>query len=199
MKKELSFYEFVGLLIPSTILLYSLNFIVSIVYHLTIIDFGKIGESLIFLFLCYGVGHILQGLGNIYENIIWFIYGGMPSRWLVNANRFNKNLFEKKLNSFILQKVYNKFGDSLEDYGKLTYNLLFQRDKTKRIDIFNGNYSLFRGLSVSFMLITVLCLCYFHWHYAVSFFLAFLIATFRMIRFAKHYSTETFRTFYNLD
>lgn len=198
MKKEFSFYEFVAVLVPSAILLYAVQLILEYAYQKQIVDFGKIGETAIFVIICYGVGHIIQSLGNFYENIVWFVYGGMPAKWLTHKNKFNNYLFEQSLNQRIVEQVKNKFGDDIEDYGRLTYNLLFQKDKTKRIDIFNGNYSLFRGLAVSFLIITALCLYYLTWQLSLVALVPSLLATVRMIRFAKYYATETFITFYNL-
>ena len=198
MKREFSFYEFVAILAPSAILLYAVQLILEYVYQKQIVDFGKIGETAIFVIICYGVGHIIQSLGNFYENIVWFVYGGMPAKWLTHKNKFNKYLFEQSLNQRIVEKAKKKFGDDIEDYGRLTYNLLFQKDKTERIDIFNGNYSLFRGLSVSFLIITGLCSYYLTWQLSLIALVSFLLATVRMIRFAKYYATETFITFYNL-
>jgi hypothetical protein len=198
MKREFSFYEFVAILVPSAILLYAAQLILEYTYQKQIVDFGKIGETAIFIIICYGVGHIIQSLGNFYENIIWFVYGGMPAKWLTNKNKFNNYLFEQSLNQRIVEQVKKKFGDDIEDYGRLAYNLLFQKDKTKRIDIFNGNYSLFRGLAVSFLIITALCSYYLTWQPSLIALVSSLLATVRMIRFAKYYATETFRTFYNL-
>lgn len=198
MKKEFSFYEFVGILVPSAILLYATQLIFEFTHQNQIIDFSKFGETVIFIIICYGVGHILQSLGNIFENILWFIYGGMPTKWLTNKNRFGKTLFENPLNQKIEEKVKQKFGDGIKDYGRLTYNLIFQKEKSARIDIFNGNYSLFRGLAISFLLITIMCGYYFDWKITLLVTIPFILSVMRMIRFAKYYASETFRTFYNL-
>lgn len=199
MKKEFSFYEFVGIIVPSAIFLYSAQLIIEFAYQKQIVDFGKIGETAIFIIVCYGVGHILQSLGNIFESIVWFIYGGMPSKWLTSKNRFGNNLFDNPLNDKIREKVKIQFGDGITDYGRLTYNFVFLKDKTTRIDIFNGNYSLFRGLSVSFLLITIMCGFYFNWQTTALAIIPFILSIMRMLRFAKYYATETFRTFYNLN
>jgi ABC-type multidrug transport system fused ATPase/permease subunit len=199
MKKEFSFYEFVGILVPSTILLYSIHLIIETVYKEQFVDFGKIGETLIFVIICYGFGHLLQAFGNIFENVLWWIYGGKPTKWLTVKNRFGNNLFEEVLNLKIEEKVKQKFGDNIIDYGKLTYNVIFQKGKTTRIDIFNGNYSLFRGLVVSFFIISIMCMFFFNWKIITFSVILFFLAVIRMIRFAKHYAKETYRTFYNLD
>lgn len=132
----------------------------------------------------------------INSSLCGLIQEGLKSK--KKKNKFNKYLFEQSLNQRIVEQVKKKFGNDIEDYGRLTYNLLFQKDKTKRIDIFNGNYSLFRGLAVSFLIITVLCSYYLIWQLSLVALVTSLLATVRMIRFAKYYATETFMTFYNL-
>jgi hypothetical protein len=198
MKREFSFYEFVGILVPSATLLYALQLIMEHIYHKQFFDLSKLGETFIFILICYGVGHIIQAVGNYFENIIWLIYGGMPTKWLTQKNRFNKYLFENSLNKKIADMARKQFGDNIEDYGRLTYNLLFQKEKTGRIDIFNGNYSLFRGLAVSFLIITGFCLYYLTTPLSLLPIIPFILATSRMIRFGKYFATETFRTYYNL-
>ena len=198
MKKELSFYEFVAILVPSVILLYSLKLIFENAYQTQIVVFGTLGETFIFIILCYGVGHLIQSVGNFFEKIVWFAYGGTPTKWLIQKNRFGRLLFEESENQRITEKVKNAFGERIEDYGRLTYNLLFQKEKTKRIDIFGGNYSRFRGLAISFLIITAFCLHYLTWSTSLIALGSFCLATIRMIRFAKYYATETFRTFFNM-
>lgn len=199
MKKEFSFYEFVGIIVPSVIFLYTAQLIIDFAYQKQMVDFGKIGETTIFIIVCYGFGHILQSLGNIFENILWFIYGGMPSKWLNKKNTFGNTLFENPLNQKILEKAKLKFGEGIADYGTLSYNLIFLKEKTARIDIFNGNYSLFRGLSVSFLLITIMCGYFFNWQITALVTIPFFLSVARMVRFAKYYATDTFRTFYNIE
>jgi hypothetical protein len=197
MKKEFSYYEFVGLLVPSVIFLYSSHLIYQFVHHEKIIDFSKIGDTLVFIVVCYGLGHILQALGNFFELGLWKIYKGMPTKWLTSKNRFGKNLFDPTLNTSIKDKITQKFGDGLNDYGRLTYNFLYQKQKTSRIDIFNGNYSLLRGMTVSFILLLILSLILLPFKYCLVPSTLLVISVFRMIRFSKYYATELYRTFYN--
>lgn len=198
MKKEFSFYEFVGILVPAVILLYGGQLIYEHVQQKQIVDFSKIGETAIFVVVCYGVGHIIQALGNIFESILWFIYGGMPTKWLTTKNRFGNLLFDQAQNQKISDKVKQKYGEGLKDYGRLVYNFIFQKEKTARVDIFNGNYSLFRGLAISFLFLSIICGYYFDWKVTLVSTVPFVLSSMRMIRFAKYYATETFRTFFNL-
>lgn len=198
MKKELSYYEFAGILVPSVIFLYVTNFISGFIYEKQLVDFGKIGETVVFFILAYGFGQLLQGLGNIFEKIYWALWKGMPTKWLSSKNRLGNNLFNDELNSRILINVEQKFGHGLADYGKAVNSYVIQKGSVSRIDIFNSNYSLFRGLSVSFLLISIICFHYFDWTIAVYPMVFFLLAVMRMHRFAVHYASEVFRTFYNL-
>jgi len=113
MKKEFSYYEFVGLLVPSVIFLYSAHLIYQFVQDKQIIDFSKFGETLVFIVICYGLGHILQALGNFFELGLWKIYKGMPTKWLTSKNRFGKTLFAKPFNNSVKEKITQKFGDDL--------------------------------------------------------------------------------------
>ena len=88
MKKEFSFYEFVGILVPGVTLLFFSEVIIESIYQKTIIDFSKGGESVVFLVIAYGIGHILQAVGNVFENIMWMVFGSMPTQWLTKKNRF---------------------------------------------------------------------------------------------------------------
>ncbi len=198
MKKEFSFYEFVGILVPSVIFLFATNLIISNVYQKQVFDFSKIGESFVFIIIAYGFGHLLQALGNFFESLFWGVFKGMPTKWLTNKNLFGKNLFDSTLNSKIEAKVKLKFGEGIEDYGRITNNILIQKNLNARIEIFNGNYSLFRGLAVSFLLISIMCSIYFDYTIVSPFIIFFLLAVWRMHRFALYYAKEVFMTFYNL-
>lgn len=168
------------------------------VYKLTLVDFSKFGESLIFIVVAYGFGHILQGLGNYFESFLWFIYGGMPTSWLTKKNRFGKYLFEKSDREKIVEKIYTEYGkEEGKDFSRFIYTKLFVKKLTDRIDIFNGNYSLLRGLSVCFIILSGLCIYYFNWQITIVAFLFSIIAIIRTIRFAKYYAKEIYRTYLN--
>jgi hypothetical protein len=198
MKKEFSFYEFVGILVPATILLFSWHLIYEHVYQKQIIDFSNLGETLVFITICYGVGHLLHSLGNLMEKGIWFIFRGFPTKWLSEKNIFGKNLFNNSLNKKIIKKVKQKFGKEVGNHGNLVYNFIFLKSKTERVDIFNANYCLFRGLSISFILIMSICVYYHYWETTLLLSVPLILSLIRMFRFGKYYAKEIYITFYNL-
>src|SRR5687767_114926 len=159
MKKEFSFYEFVGIIVPSVTLMFFSSFFIELTWGKTLVDFSRIGESLVFFIIAYGIGHILHAIGNIYELLIWSVLGGWPGTWLTKKPRLGQRLFDSEQTKNIKEKIEKRYGnDHKKDYSKYLYNYLFSLQKTARIDIFNGNYSLFRGLSISFFLIGLMCL-----------------------------------------
>jgi hypothetical protein len=138
MKKEFSFYEFVGILVPGVTLLFFSEIIIELGYNKTIIDFSKFGESIVFLIIAYGVGHILQAVGNIFEILFWKIFGSMPLQWLTKKNRFVIKLFDLEQTEKIKTKIFQQFGEkSSKDYGRDVYNWLSLKEKVtnKRMEI----------------------------------------------------------------
>jgi hypothetical protein len=203
MKKEFSFYEFVGILVPGVTLLFFSEVIVELVYKKTIIDFSKVGESVVFLIIAYGIGHILQAVGNLFETLMWeLLFGGRPSHWLTKKNRFGLTLFDPEQEQKIKTKIFQQFGETKnKDYGKDIHNWLSLKEKIteKRIDVFNANYSLFRGLTVSFYLLTIIVLILLGWKLILIPLVLGLLSNFRMFRFGKLFATEVFRTYLYLD
>ena len=199
MKKEFSFYEFVGLIVPSVILLYSVQLLIFNGKGDHFFDSAKLGDSAIFIVISYGIGHILQFLGEKYARFIWKKYfGSEPTQWLTTPNHQGKLLFyDDAFNTEVATRIKVKFPHTVGDYGPLTYNYLFQNNKTARIDIFNGNYSLFRGLSISFLTVALVSIFTLNWFFAVIAIVLFVISGFGMVAFGRYYATEVFRTFYN--
>ena len=202
MKKEFSFYEFVGILVPGVTLLFFSEVIIELVYLKTFLDFSKVGESIVFLIIAYGFGHILQALGNVFENLMWNLLGGMPTQWLTKTSRFGITLFDTEQTEKIKAKIFQHFGEkSGKDYGRDVYNLLSLKDKIteKRIDVFNANYSQFRGLTVTFYTLAAIVWIYLGWKLMLVPLCLGLLSNLRMFRFAKIYATEIFRTYLNYE
>ena len=198
MKKEFSFYEFVGIIVPGVTFLFFSELVIEQIYHKVIIDFSKVGESIVFVIISYGIGHILQSVGNLFELVMWKAFGSMPTQWLNQKNRFGKNLFDAEMAEKIKTKAFEQFGgNSKRDYGRDAYSWLSQIEKTteKRIDVFNANYSLFRGLTITFYILAIIVWIYVGWKEALFPIILGFLSNLRMYRFAKLYASEIFRTY----
>lgn len=199
MKKEFSLYEFAGIMVPSTILLFGTVKIVEFTSHKELIDFSKIGESVVFIAIAYGLGHLLHGLGNLIERVMWFVLGGWPTNWIARKPWHKRQLLNDEEAIKVLEKLTKQYGDlKSRDWGMTVYNYLFQKNKTVRIDIFNANYSLFRGMLVAFIVLSVmvwpLCTGYEWLLLALS-----VLSLMRMYHFSVHYAKEIYRTYLNVE
>ncbi|WP_421795381.1 hypothetical protein [Haliscomenobacter sp.] len=199
MNRSFSFYEFAGIIAPSVIFLFFLNLVIDKAKDFSLFDFSKIGESVIFIVIAYGVGHIIQSFGNYAEKPVWWLLNGMPTEWITKQPRLWQNLFKDKEKQLILEKLQKDFGDSNAlDYGRLAFTKVHVEGKTDRIETFNGNYSLFRGLLICFLFLMIITiyLGYYDWFWLLL--LLVIMSTLRMIHFGKCYAREVYRTYFFL-
>ena len=198
MTREISYYEFVGLLVPSVILLFFTNYLINFHCGIQFFNYETIGESLIFLILAYGVGHFLHALGNIFEKLVWWSTNGRPTNWLTRKQRFYKDLFDKKDTQECKDLIDKDFAlIEGKDYGSLIYIKLFDLKKTERIDLFNANYSLYRSLCIALLILTIEAIVFGNKIAIIISALLFILALLRMIRFGKYYALELYRTYIN--
>ena len=124
----------------------------------------------------------------------------MPTKWLLNLNRFDESVVDNAVKNKVIDKLTAEFTtiDNSIDYGLIIYNKLAQKQLTTRIDIFNGNYSLFRGLNVTFLSLGSYLLYLREWLLAGICLFCLFICIRRMVRFAKHYAKEIYRCYANM-
>ena len=208
MKKDFSFYEFVGVIAPGTVFLVILfqAFPEAIkVFDAKNLSLGAFG---IFVIIAYTVGHLIQSIGNIIESLWWRIWGGMPTNWIINDKKCDY-LSKEQLEALPLKittvlSIEAKL--SLSDYEpkqwlpitRQIYAAVKQANASERIDIFNGNYGFFRGIAAA--LATSLIMLIIKFDISNLWILLIIIASFvmavaRMHRFAKHYARELFVQF----
>ena len=208
MKKEFSFYEFVGVIVPGAV------FLIIVAQAFPEIGIGidtkglSVGGFGVFAIIAYALGHLLQSVGNIIEKIWWTLFGGMPTNWVIKDTK-KLYLSEEQLQT-LLQNVADilhlKAKKALRDYSqedwvaisRQIYAAVRQANATDRVDIFNGNYGFFRGIAASLLIGIVVLIVksgITHWELlvVVACFLAMAIA--RMHRFGKHYARELYVQF----
>ncbi|MBL7794543.1 MAG: hypothetical protein JNK77_19575 [Saprospiraceae bacterium] len=195
MNKEFSFYEFAGIIAPSVIFLFFLDFMLKKTGAIFLFDFSNFGESLVFIVIAYGVGHVLQSFGYYIEKFIWLIFNGRPTEWLLKKPRFGQKLFEDGETKKVLGKLEKEFGTGEKDYGRLAFTKVHVDGKADRVEIFNGNFSLFRGLVICFLLLMIVAvhLNLGRWYLLPLFLLS--LSVIRMIHFGKCYAREVYRIF----
>lgn len=80
---QFSFYEQTGIIIPGSILLLGILWIVPNAAELLDPNEITIGSFGLFLILAYALGHGLAALGTFIENFWWWCFGGKPSQWVI--------------------------------------------------------------------------------------------------------------------
>lgn len=203
MKREFSFYEFTGVLLPGATLLFGIIWLEPSVKAFLIDGEITIGALGIFTIAAYLAGHLIQSFGNIFELIAWS-YTGKPIHWIRKAKRKPLILSEKQLRdlpaaieTLTRQPTPDLIALSRKETNDLRgriYSTLKKRDRTERIDIFNGNYGMFRGIAGAAILVALLgafksgfCSEQFWIPLAVS-----ILAILRWHRFGVYYARELY-------
>lgn len=207
MKKEFSFYEFTGTVIPGSTLILGLAFA-----HYPLLDFlmgEKFGAGHLGLFIVasYIAGQLVQGIGNLLEKLLW-VFRGMPSTWIRRNNPpYLSDAQTKRLREVLTTLLGHEVGplENLDTRACLAitgqlYSKLEKEGRNQRIDIFNGNYGLFRGIaSALLVLVTVMSVKHGFWTQSTAIMTGvFLVALMRMQRFGVHYASEMYRQALNL-
>jgi len=207
--KSFDFYEFTGIITPGCIILAGLIFLypeLQIIGDLKNVTIGGLG---IFVILAYAAGHLTQAIGNAIEWLWWKALGGMPTYWICNKkgsllSELQIKSLEEGLPSKLglkstiaLDKITNKEWFAIT---RQIYAAVSAHSRSGRIDTFNGNYGLNRGIASALLIISILsiiqnqCL----WKISLIIFAGACIALYRMHRFAKHYARELFVQFLQL-
>jgi hypothetical protein len=208
MNREFSFYEFVGIIAPGTILIIILTQVFPDVLKVIDIEGLSIGEFGVFVIIAYTVGHLIQSLGNLLEKIWWWFFGGMPTNWIIQDKK-SKYLSEEQLKSFpnkIANVLKLEAKTSLREYKpeqwiaitRQIYAAVKQNNAAERVDVFNGNYGFFRGIASAVVVGLVMLLIksgITQWELLVMITAFLIMAIARMHRFARHYAVELFVQF----
>lgn len=207
MKKEFSFYEFTGTVIPGSTLILGLAFA-----HLPLRDFllgDKFGAGHLGLFLVasYIAGQLVQGIGNILEKLLW-AFRGMPSTWIRRKNPpYLSDTQTKRLREVLptllgyeVGPLENLDARACRGITSQLYAKLEKEGRNQRIDTFNGNYGLFRGIaSALLVVVTVMLVKHGFWTQSTAIMAGvFILALMRMHRFGVYYASEMYRQSLNL-
>ncbi len=213
----LNYYEIMGVAVPGAALLIGLAFFTKPEWTDLVFskDFG-IANLSVFLVVAYVAGQFIQAFGNVLEKIYWFFGGDMPTFWVLASSK-KRLLFDDqvhRLGTKIESKLNLKdIAQTLGPYDKDApavdgeywfsviseiYGYVKKNGDVYRIDRFNANYGLNRGMAAAAIVIAsaIVVLGCDSW---IRFFLFLLGVTliflYRMQRFGKTYAQELFSQF----
>ena len=177
MEPKFNFYDFVGYVIPGGLFLLFIYWLLIAFVSISIpLKLDSIGDSLLILILSYTFGHLLQSLSNKIESNLVRKWGGWHSIQLLTAdNEFYTDEFKTKIFEFAEEifGVVPPNHDEEEQSKKrneifnLCYSLVVQEDIAQHTEIFNGLYSLYRGLiavnMIGIFIMTIITLKHLLW------------------------------------
>jgi hypothetical protein len=208
--KSFDFYEFSGILVPGSItivavlLLFPQSRTTFFPPDLTVGDLG------LFVILAYAAGHLTQAVGNAVEWVLWKILGGMPTDWIrtrahhLLADPQTQALQAKLSSELNIQTTIDAATLTSGAWFSITrqiYSAVAAQSRNNRVDIFNGNYGLNRGIAAS-LLVGIVLLLFVHglmyWQIVLLILMSAGVALYRMYRFGVRYARELFVQFLQL-
>jgi hypothetical protein len=204
---KMSFYEQIGIVIPGSVLMFGLVLYYPELKLLTTKDSMSVGELGLFVLISYAAGHLIAAVANALEGIFWNILGGMPSDWVTRdppallSPQQIENL-RVKVSSRLNVKIDKMAGLDRKAWfpiSRQAYADVAKNGKPDRIDTFNGNYGLNRGLSSACLVLAVVALAHADWLIGAGLIGTAGIYSYRAYRFGVHYARELFLQFLILD
>jgi hypothetical protein len=206
--RQFDFYEFTGIFAPgATALAGMLLLAPDFIAPETIKDFSVGGLGL-FIVLAYVLGHLTQAVGNGIEWAWWRLCRGMPTDWLrtkpdclLAPSQFAA--LEKAIKVHLRLDDIRIVESTREQWYAVTrhvYAAVAGAGRAARVDVFNGNYGLNRGIGAGLLVVLVIALINRPVDLSIvgGVAVALILAIFRMHRFARHYARELFVQFLQL-
>jgi hypothetical protein len=201
--QKLSFYEQIGIVIPGSVLVFALVLYYPQLQILTAKDGISVGELGLFVLIAYAAGHLIAAIANALEGLFWGILGGMPSDWVT---RDPPALLSPQQIENLRTKIATRLDvtiDRMPGLDKKTWLPISRQifadvaknGKPDRIDTFNGNYGLNRGLASACLVLVLVALAHLDWMIGLGLFLAAAIYSYRAYRFGVHYARELYLQF----
>ena len=188
--KKFDFYEFTGILSSQQL---------------------SVGDLGLFIVLAYVAGHLVQSLGNLVEWVFWKPFGGMPTTWVIagrTVDYLNPQQVEAlpaKVEQILGWKLGKGLGEMTEKEWtpvvRSIYAAVQAAGRSGRVDVFNGNYGMLRGVGSALLVAAGLCLVgagEAQWIAAGAVLALATLALVRMSRFGRHYARELFIQFLTL-
>lgn len=199
-----TFYDTVGVIIPGTWVIIGL-FLLKVDLA-PLLARGReafgLAELGLFFLLTFAVGHLIAAIGNILEDMWWWIFELPTDKPFKKSN----GLFEQvrtKMNQIQPSNEYTEISNSIDKWKVLVreaYAHVAGAGRNGRIDVFNAQYGMMRGLAAGSLVLAVVAATAepFEWRPMALFGVAALIALYRMQRFGKSYARELFAQFLSL-
>ena len=197
MSSKLDAYEIIGVVAPGCTLLFGLTLLFPQLNSLFFEHNFSVGDLGLFLILAFVAGHLIQAVGNIFETVVWWFFGGMPTDWLIRKPQrlLNQNQIERLRTDLQQNFSFNLSELTSSQWHPIVreiYATVQAQGNTGRIDSFNRTYGLMRGVPSTLVTLSLVALvvAWPIWKPALLAALASVISGYRMIRFGKRYGCQ---------
>ena len=205
--KEFNLYDILGVLAPGAVVTVGVMTIFPDTIQVLAKDNLSAGDLGFVILISYVIGNLVAGLGNFLENGYWKLRGGWPndrahqSDGKILGAREIAALQEKLRNQRLIGPAEILTGLESRDWRAISrrvYVGLAARGASRRIDIFNAQYGMNRGIAAGFVVLIGLLLfqtgisC---WRIQIVLAVCTALAFYRMERFARYYTAELFRCY----
>lgn len=204
--KKLTFYEQVGIVVPGAVLVFGLLFFIPSLKELLAKDNVSVGQFGIFVLLSYAAGHLIAALGNVGESLLWRPFGGLPSDWVLQEKTIllsdqQRERIPKKLETrlgLIVPALAGLERKTWFPISRQIYSDVERYGKRARIEAFNGNYGLNRGLSAGCFTLAIVAFVAGNWPACAGLLILSAVYTYRAYRFGVYYGRELYVQFLSL-
>ncbi len=205
--KKPTFYEQIGIIIPGAVFLFGLIFYFPALRDLLAKDGVTVGQLGIYVLLSYAAGNLVAACGNIGENVLWRTAGGMPSEWILKRETTlissqQRALIQKKLGARLGIEITSIDGMNAKVWWPISRQLyadVARHGKSDRIETFNGNYGLNRGLAAACLILACIAAIQQSWWACVLLAALTIVYVYRAYRFGVHYARELYVQFLMID
>lgn len=199
--RSIDFYEFVGVIVPGAVLLAGIGLLLDAGTVNRFLSPEGIGNAVVYLVLAYVVGHLIAAIGNWLEVLFWKPWRGMPTDWPLTRPALSEaSSWKTVVESYCGEKCKANDFPKWKSLVAKVRSKVYASNMAMRLNVFNGNYGMFRGLIVSEFAIALVA-----WKsnynlglvYAVLG-VASILTFYRMYHFGILYARELFSNVANL-
>ena len=205
--KEVTLYEILGVLAPGVVLTVGILTIYPEVAPIITREEFTIGNFGLIVLMSYITGNLVAAFGNWLERLWWKLGAGSPTE---RARKRDAGILTRREQDAVQEKLVQirilTAGESINDLAQADwwgvtrriYTDIERCGVTRRIDVFNAQYGMNRGIAAAIIILIGIVQVRFgfgFWKLQLVLIAGTMLALYRMGRFSRYYATELFRQF----
>lgn len=205
--KQFSLYDILGVLAPGAVLTIGIIALYPDAFKALPNKEFTLGDLGVVVLVSYVMGNLVAALGNLLEIPYWKIKGGQHSDLArlegagVITTRQLVAVEGRLRRASMIEGDERVSGLSKAEWRGITrqiYAFLDAHKLTQRVDVFNAQYGMNRGIAAGFLALAALTIIhsgFVLWRVQMILLICTALAAYRMHRFSRHYAAELFRQY----